>query len=159
MTKHWLIVLMMPVSFLFACNKSNNADNTNELKDSAATSDSMYKPALLLNLPDSMNTPDGLAVNADSSLILLSTPNHNNPSYRSRIYSIAGNSYRFFTDLPLEPTTHYVCTMDLAFGPDGNVYMCDNQFELFDKNYKSGILKVIIKKGRPDNTAINKCCM
>ena len=55
MTKHWLIVLMMPVSFLFACNKSNNADNTNELKDSAATSDSMYKPALLLNLPDSMN--------------------------------------------------------------------------------------------------------
>lgn len=145
------MLLSFSLLIFISCNNSSTTGYSKESTDSVAVSDSPYKPALLLTLPDSMNTPDGLAINNDGSLILLSTPNHNDPSYRSRIYSLTGNSYRFFSDLPLEPTTHHVCAMDLAFGPDGNVYVNDNQFELFDKNYKSRVLKIIMKNGKPDS--------
>ncbi len=150
-------VMFLPLAaflcFLMSFNNggANNESNKSHLKDSVSVNDSMFKPALLLNLPDSCNTPDGLAINKDGDMVLLSMPNHNDPSYKSHIYRINGNTLEFFSDLPVQPDTKHVCPMDLAFGPDGNVYVNDNQFELYDKNYKSRLLKIIMKDGKPQS--------
>ena len=104
MKNSFLLILLSAV--LFSC-KDKTITVTN-------------KPELLLNLPDSCNTPDGLVQGPDGT-ILLSMPNHNDPSYKSHIYKIVGNTIQLFTDLPVEPTTNHVCPMDLAYGPDGNV--------------------------------------
>jgi len=39
--------------------------------------------------------------------------------------------------------------MDLAVSPDSNLYVNDNQYELYDKNYKSRVLKLSMKNGKP----------
>lgn len=136
-------------NFLLSCNNQNTDARNDTLQTTPAdTSKTGYQPVLLLNLPDSCNTPDGLAVGADNT-ILISMPNHNDPGYKSHIYKIVGNTIEFFTDLPVEPSTGHVCPMDIAYGPDGNVYINDNQFELYDKNYKSRLLKVMMKDGKP----------
>jgi hypothetical protein len=54
-----------------------------------------------------------------------------------------------FVDLPVRADTRHVGPMDLAFSPDSSLYINDNQYELYDKNYKSRILKVTIRNGRP----------
>lgn len=139
-----LISLLLLSTVVLACNNKTSPDNSSD--------STTNKPTLLLNLPDSCNTPDGLVQGPDGT-ILLSMPNHNDPSYKSHIYKIVGNSYEFFSDLPVEPTTGHVCPMDIAYGPDGNVYVNDNQYELYDKNYKSRLLKITMQNGRPVSVA------
>lgn len=147
-------VLVALAAFLFSCGNQQNEEQTAEKNDSTQVQDtsnassSSNLPILLLNLPDSCNTPDGLTLSGDS-LILLSTPNFNDTTYKPRIYRINGNAITPFVDLPVHPQTKHVCPMDLAFGPDGNLYINDNQFELYDKNYKSRLLKVVMKNGKP----------
>jgi hypothetical protein len=144
------IIILLLSGVLFSCNNSGSNPSANDSTGTGTntTDTAANKPMLLLNLPDSCNTPDGLALGNDST-ILLSMPNHNDPSYKSHIYKIVGNALQLFTDLPVEPSTGHVCPMDLAFGPDGNVYINDNQYELYDKNYKSRLLKVTMQGGKP----------
>jgi hypothetical protein len=136
--------VLLIIGFTSCSNPSaNNGETATTKNDTTAAN----KPVLLLDLPDSCNTPDGLALK--DSMILLSMPNFNDTTYKPHIYQIVGNSIQLFTDLPVEPSTNHVCPMDLAFGPDGNVYINDNQFELYDKNYKSRLLKVTMQGGKP----------
>jgi len=43
--------------------------------------------------------------------------------------------------------------MGLDFGPDGNLYIADNQY-FTDKEYKSRLLRVVIKEGKPVRTEV-----
>jgi len=118
-------------------------------------------PALLVTLPDHANTPDGCTLDPKGNIIL-SIPNFNNGALIEQgvikepspaFMSMIDKKNRFstwyeFKKEDLHPDTGKVGPMDCAFGPDGNLYVADNQ--LFnDANHKSRILRINVKKGKP----------
>lgn len=116
---------------------------------------------LFLELPQNANTPDGLGLAPDGTLIL-SVPNFNNdhltefnlsvqpaPAFMASI-STDDEYARWYEFKPqdLHPDTGRIGPMDNAFGPDGNLYIADMQV-LFSKEHKSRILRVNIQNGQP----------
>ncbi len=62
-------------------------------------------PRLLATFPDSLNTPDGLALAPDGR-VFLSVPNMADNRYPARIVELTATGYRpFINNLPPEPTT------------------------------------------------------
>jgi sugar lactone lactonase YvrE len=59
-----------------------------------------------------------------------------------------GKKSDWFVTLPLHPKTGKVHPMGMEFGPDGNLYVSDNQY-FDDKDHQSRILRVIVKDGKP----------
>ncbi|MBH8569252.1 SMP-30/gluconolactonase/LRE family protein [Microvirga sp. STS02] len=105
-------------------------------------------PQLLFTLDDAHNTPDGLAL-APNGHLILSVPNLADNSQPASLMEIDGTTIKpFATNLPVEPTTKKAAPMDLAFGPDGNLYYAENQYEN-SKDFKSRLMKVTMKNGKP----------
>ena len=119
------------------------------------------KPKLLVTLPDRANTPDGCAL-SPSGEIILSIPNFNNgtlvkqgvikkpsPAFMAVIDSTNKfSTWYAFKPEDMHPETKNVGPMDCAFGPDGNLYLADNQL-FFNKAHKSRLLRINIKNGKP----------
>jgi len=119
------------------------------------------KPRLLVELPVECNTPDGCTLDAKGGIIL-SCPNFNNaalveqgvlkepaPARIMRI-SKAGKlePWYSFKKKDLHPKSGVVGPMDCAFGPDGNLYLCDNQGPPADGAFNSRLLKITVKDGK-----------
>lgn len=105
-------------------------------------------PRLWHELAAQYNTPDGLALAPNGSLIL-SVPNladNTRPAVLLEVTDAAVKPY--LSQLPVEPTTKKAAPMDLAFGPDGNLYYAENQYEN-DKDFKSRLMRVRVQNGRP----------
>ncbi|MCC3152578.1 hypothetical protein Q3A66_05150 [Hymenobacter sp. BT770] len=114
----------------------------------AETITKIGNPKLLFTLDEAHNTPDGLAL-APNGSIILSVPNLADNSQPASLMEIVGETIKpFATNLPVEPSTKKAAPMDLAYGPDGNLYYAENQYEN-DKNFKSRLMRVQIKNGRP----------
>ena len=92
-------------------------------------------PQLAYSFPEELNTPDGLALAPDNTM-LLSVNNAGNPAYPPRILRLTDQGYAVFATPPPHPDTKKASPFDIAYGPDGNVYYCDNQFNN-DPDYKS----------------------
>ena len=127
---------------------------------------SSMKPKLIVVLPDKANTPDGCTLDRSGNIIL-SIPNFNNdalikqgviekpsPAFMGVIdkKNQFGAWYEFKPE-DLHPDTKQVGPMDCAFGPDGNLYLADNQL-FFDKAHKSRLLRINIKNGKPVNCEV-----
>jgi len=119
-----------------------------------AQSPNVESVKLFSMLPDYCNTPDALAFSTSDSTILLSVPNFNDTSYPGIIMKIKldGSSEIFFPGL-VHPETGKAGPMGMEFGPDGNLYYCDNQY-FFDKNYKSRMIRVNMKDGKPVSSQV-----
>ena len=78
-------------------------------------------------LPDYVSTPDGMAVDKEGNLIL-ACPNFADPSMPGCILKIdADRNISKWADVPADPETGQARPMGIAFGPDGDLYICDNQ--------------------------------
>lgn len=93
----------------------------------------MLTPKLLCTLPDYVTTPDGMAVDSECNLIL-ACPNYGPPADPSLpsppgcILKIGPDRVpRKWFDVPVSPETGIATPMGIAFGPDGDLYICDNQ--------------------------------
>ncbi len=106
------------------------------------------QPRLAYNLPEQYNTPDGLALTPDNNM-LLSINNFGNPSlaYPPVILRLTDDGYTVFALPPTNPATGRAAPFDLAYGPDGNVYYADNQFN-YDANFKSRLMRIRIVNGQ-----------
>jgi hypothetical protein len=118
-------------------------------------------PALLLELPAYCNTPDGCTL-TESGDIILSIPNFNNKALleAKKIQEPAPalmvkidrennlTTWYEFQEKDLHPDTGKVGPMGCDFGPDGNLYVADNQL-FFDPNHKSRLLRINIQDGKP----------
>ena len=137
---------LLLAALLAGCQTGNRSETTTTTASKAATA--VGQPKLLALLPEKYNTPDGLAISPDSSTIYLSMPNLANNTYPGVLLKIVNDSIQFVADLPAHPDTKHACPMDLAFGPDGNLYYAENQYEN-DKNYKSRLMRIRMSNGRP----------
>jgi len=129
---------------------------------SKAKSESTSKPKLLVKLPKKANTPDGCTLHKKGNIIL-SIPNFNNgalikqgvikkasPAFMAKITK--KNKFKTwykFKPQDLHPETKQIGPMDCAFGPDGNLYLADNQL-FFNNKHKSRLLRINCnKRGKP----------
>lgn len=113
-----------------------------------------YRPKLMFSLPDTCNTPDGMTLDDKTGVVYLSCPNFCDPNYPGIIMKITpDNKISKFADLPLLPETKRVGPMGLDLGPDGNLYVADNQY-FNNKNRKSRVLRVKIKDGKADGVEV-----
>ena len=87
----------------------------------------MQTPKLFAKLPEYVATPDGMAVAPDGDLIL-ACPNYADPSKQGCLLRFDSHrNVRKWVDVPVREDTGLACPMGIAFGPDGDIYICDNQ--------------------------------
>lgn len=129
--------------------QSNQKDKTSETAstDTAVAVSGSSRPTLLHALPEMYNTPDGMALAPDSSVIL-SVPNFGNPSFTPVLLRMANDTIGFFFAPPKHPDTKHAAPMDLAYGPDGNLYYADNQWQ-YSKERKSRLMRIRMQNGKP----------
>lgn len=114
--------------------------------------DEAKKPALFVAMDESIcSVPDGMSVDAQGDIIL-SAPNY--IDYEkvggAKLFKIDkdGKVSVWFDQLPPHADTGVVHPMGIEFGPDGNLYIADNQF-FSNKDYKSRLLRVVVEDGKP----------
>lgn len=164
MKRKQLIPLVAAV-LLMGCNSGQNQQaSSGNGSDSTESLSAKVQP--FIKLPSEYNTPDGIAVGKDGTLIL-SVPNFNNrhlmeqglisePSGPFMAIIDKDNSISHWYDFKpedLHPETGTVGAMDSDFGPDGNLYVADMQV-FFDKNHKSRILRINVVDGKPTSVDV-----
>jgi sugar lactone lactonase YvrE len=87
----------------------------------------MQESELYLVLPDYCPTPDGMAIAPNGDLIL-ACPNFADQRYPGCIMRITKDKRitKWF-DVPVLPETGLACPMGIAFGENGDMFICDNQ--------------------------------
>ena len=155
------------------CDKSSHEQNTGKktaawlagllvaaLVAGCATSTRTAAPQakLLVALPDYCNTPDGMALLKDNSIIV-SVPNFNDetkPPVLMRISSAnrVEKFYEFPTPYPgLAQGIDRIAPMGIAVAPSGDLYLADMMF-MKDKNQKSRLWRLVVKNGKVDKMVL-----
>jgi sugar lactone lactonase YvrE len=116
----------------------------------------MQVPRLFARLPDYVATPDGMAIDSDGSLIL-ACPNYADPSKPGCLVRFDRNRKSCkWVDVPVSPETGHAFPMGIAFGPDRDLYVVDNQGwsgapELL---FKGRILRLRIRENKVLKTTV-----
>lgn len=112
------------------------------------------KAHLLVALPDDCNTPDGMALLKDNSIIL-SVPNFNDETKPPLLMKITPENkvekfHAFPTPYPgLAQGVDRIAPMGIAAAPSGDLFLADMQY-MKDKNQKSRLWRLVVKKGKVD---------
>ena len=170
----WAMLLTFGIALVTAgCNaNANKADNANDqgaavqgenqTAQEEQGGESVFnaaKPFLFANLGDKYYTPDGMTIADDTGILYLNVPNFGNMEGDKKIkkdseqggYLLQVNKDGTFKELlvyPVSEVTGQCGPMGLDMGPDGNLYVCDNQF-FHNTDYASRILRVVMKDGQP----------
>jgi len=111
----------------------------------------MQTPKLFTILPDSVATPDGMAIHPDDGDLILACPNYADQSLPGCLFKIdADKSIKKWVDVPVHPETGLASPMGIAFGPDGDLYICDNQGwpDKSELQFKGRILRLRIQEDK-----------
>ena len=83
--------------------------------------------AVKVQMPATCTNPDGLAVDPQDRLVIAAPNNaRTQPGAIFRLDAPGGTPYLWFT-VPPHPETGVASPMGICFGPDGELYICDNQ--------------------------------
>ncbi|WPX40209.1 hypothetical protein QET93_011785 [Akkermansia sp. N21116] len=152
MKNQYLLLVSALGAVLVSAGCSSLPESTNAVASTQVLPPLSLKPQMFVNLdPATCSVPDGMSVAADGSIIL-SAPNY--IDYEkvggSKLFRIDKNRNVsiWFDKLTPHPDTGKVHPMGIEFGPDGNLYIADNQY-FNDKNYKSRLLRIVVENGKP----------
>ena len=116
------------------------------------------KPTLFANLTDANYTPDGMTVHSQTGALYLNVPNFGlmdenqvkaNSAQGGYLYEIGKDgSQTKILEYPVLERTGQAGPMGISCAPDGNLYVCDNQY-FHNKDYCSRILRVVCENGKP----------
>ncbi|MBI2928960.1 MAG: SMP-30/gluconolactonase/LRE family protein [Verrucomicrobia bacterium] len=113
---------------------------------------------LLVALPDYCNTPDGMALLPDNSVIV-SVPNFNDETKPPLLMRITPDNraekfYDFPTPYPgLAQGIDRIAPMGMVAAPSGDLYLADMQY-MKDKNQKSRLWRLVVKAGKVDKMVL-----
>lgn len=107
-----------------------------------------YQPELMLSLPPMLHQPDGATLCDKTGNLYVSSPNFNDPNYPAVVFKITPeNQVMVHCILPVHPKTGIAGPMGLDIGPDGNLYVADNQY-FADPKGQSRLLRINMTDGR-----------
>lgn len=103
-----------------------------------------FRPKLFKAFGEEVNVPDGMTQDPAGN-IYLSVPNFSDQSYPGHIRKRCAKTGKWSTFCVgrISPITGKGFPMGIEWGPDGNLYYCDNQY-FTSKDYASRIMKVTI---------------
>jgi hypothetical protein len=113
-------------------------------------------PRLFAELPDACPTPDGMAIAPDGDLVV-ACPNYADQTKPAVLLKIGINQKpRIWVTVPVMPETGVACPMGIEFGPDGDLYVCDNQPWKGDAKgqFKGRILRLRIKDDKVESCTV-----
>jgi len=135
-----MLLTVAAVCFMGGCEPKEGAPVSSE-------------PKLFVSLDQTCDTPDGMTMAPDGSVIL-SCPNFLDEKNVGKLMTIGkDNKAELFYTVPPQGDSTHARPMGLDFGPDGNLYVADNQY-FTDKNYKSRLLRIVIEDGKPVRTEV-----
>lgn len=111
---------------------------------------------LFMTLPDTCPTPDGLAMDKDGNIIF-ACPNYKHQDQPALFMKIdKADKLSVYAKCPVLEKTGLACPMGIDFGPDGGLYVCDNQgWSGSEKGKDEGrILKLTIADGQVTKTEV-----
>jgi sugar lactone lactonase YvrE len=107
-----------------------------------------HRPQLLVSLPRHINMPDGMAPDGRGNVVVAS-PNFVDQRFPGVLAKITpDNECLLWFAMPVHPDTNRCGPMGLEFGPDGHLYVADNQY-FWDTDCKSRLIRVLMKDGEP----------
>ena len=115
-------------------------------------------PRIFYNLPEDLHNPDGMTASRDGQTLYMCNPNFNGrennegpKKYGAFLvsFSLQGRPQmeKLLEFPPLEETGQFGC-MGIDTGPDGHLYVCDNQY-FFNTDHKSRIIRVVMDGKKP----------
>jgi len=113
---------------------------------------------LLVALPENCNTPDGMALMKDNSVIV-SVPNFNDETKPPLLMRITpANRAVKFHDFPtpypgLPQGIDRIAPMGLVAAPSGDLFLADMQY-MKDKNQKSRLWRLVVKGGEVEKMVL-----
>ncbi len=111
-------------------------------------------PTIGVELPEQYNTPDGMVL-APDGFIYLNIPNFNDDSHPAKVLKISPqDEISEVVTLPKHPDTGKVGPLGIDIGPDGHLYVADNQSMCGFDDHKSRLLRVIMKDGQAVETEV-----
>ena len=161
-TGYTRILTLVAVALMLVSGCGNNEESPD-----GATPSNLQTPKLLVELPEYSPTPDGMAIDKDGNLIV-ACPNYGSyaegatkgtqPGCFIKI-TPDGKVSKWF-DSPVMKETGRACPMGIAIGPDGAIYVSDNQNWPIGGNGKDGeinlgrILRLKVEDGKLVETAV-----
>lgn len=105
--------------------------------------------AKTIQMPPTCTTPDGMCVDAKGRLVI-ACPNNDRkqPGAVFRLESPCGVPVKWF-DVPPCKESGYASPMGICFGPEGELYVCDNQ-----KDSKGRLLRITFKDDKLDKCEV-----
>jgi hypothetical protein len=116
---------------------------------SAVADDGLQTPTLFAELPDQCPTPDGMAVSPDGMLVV-ACPNYADQTQPACLIRLnESGQVEHWVDVPVLKRTGVACPMGICFGPEGEIYIVDNQgwSGSEEGQFKGRILRLTIEDG------------